>query len=293
MNSIYKRCSIPIGIFLVVFLYSSFFLQGLPLYDNDYSVCIVNANKSSLPTVFWQIFDPILRDWNAEFRPTQTLIFKALFSLFEYNASGYFYFKSLMLALFSTVYFIFLRRFLNITAVALFSTLFLAMASSTFGSLKWAGDLVIVSEFLALLVYSTFMYLETQEKPSKIRLFGCLALMVILTLICDRTRASGKLIPGILFFYIVIFYWSKLKRYGLTILLMVITVLPWKVLISNPVPFLLLFLLSPLLLSPLLLLPLLLFPLLPSPLLLSPKVQFFAQACARSHSSVSHCFMPR
>lgn len=234
----YREYRIPIGIFLTVFLYSSFFLQGIRLFDNDYSICLVNANTYSVPEVLWQIFDPILKDWNAELRPTQTLIFQMLFSLFKYDPSGYYYFKSLMLALFCTVYYVFLRSYLNITVVAIFSTLFLATASSTFTSLLWVSDLVIVSEFLALLVYGIFLYLETSENPSKIRLFVCLALMIVLTLICDRTRASAKLIPGILFLYIVVFDWRKLKRYWLTISLMVVSVLPWKVIANNPAPFL-------------------------------------------------------
>jgi hypothetical protein len=238
MSTQYNKYFIPFGIFLIAFLYSSFFLQGLPLFDNDYNQWIHYAREYSLPTILWQVFNPILEDWNVDFRPTQTLVFKALFSLFEYDPSGYYYFKSLMLALFSTTYFLFLRRYLNTTSVAAFSALFLTMASSTFTSLRWVSDFVIVSEFIALLVYATFLYLETLEKPSKTKLFACLALMVILTLICDRTKANGKLIPGILFFYIVLLDWRKLKRYGFTILLMVITVLPWKVLINNPIPFL-------------------------------------------------------
>lgn len=238
MNNKYKEYMIPLGIFLTVFLYSSFFLQGLHLFDDDYNVCLANAHKYSLSTVLWHIFDPILTGWNTESRPTQTLIFKALFSLFEYEHSGYYYFKSSMLALFSTVYYVLLRRYLNTTAVAILSTLFLAAASSTFGSMRWVGDFVIVSEFLALLVYAIFLYLEAQENIPEIRLFACLALMVVLTLICDRTRASGKLIPGILFFYIVIYDWKKLKRYGLAIILMVISVVPLKLLLNNPAPFL-------------------------------------------------------
>lgn len=238
MNDKYKGYLTPLVILVAVFMYSGFFLQGLRLFDNDYNICLVNAHKYSLPTVLWQIFDPVLKDWNAEFRPTQTLIFKALYSLFEYEASGYYYFKSFMLALFSAVYFVFLRSYLKNSAVALFSALFLAAASSTFTSLRWVSDLVIVSEFLALLVYALFLHLETRENPSKIRLFVCLALMVILTLVCDRTRASGKLIPGILFFYIIVYDWRKLRRYGVAIVLMVISVLPWKVLLNNPAPFL-------------------------------------------------------
>lgn len=238
MNYKYKEYVIPLAIFMTVFMYSSFFLQGIRFFDNDYNICLVNAHTYSFPTVLWQIFDPILKDWNAEYRPTQTLIFKVLFYLFGYDPSGYYYFKSFMLALFSTVYFLFLRRYLNISVVAVFSALFLAMFSSTFESLKWVSDLVIVSEFLALLVYVLFLYLETLENPPKIKLFTCLALMVVLTLICDRTRASGKLIPGILLFYIIIFDWNKIKRYGLTIVLMITTILPWQALISNPVPFL-------------------------------------------------------
>lgn len=238
MNQKYKEYLIPVAIFLAIFLYSSFFLQGMRLFDDDYNVCLANAHKYSVPTVLWQIFNPVLNEWNAEFRPVQTLIFQLLHALFDYEPSGYYYFKSLILALFSTFYYLFLRRFLNLAAVAIFSTLFLATASSTFRSLIWVSDLVIVSELLALLVYSLFLYLETVEKPSKARLFGCLVLIVILTLICDRTRASAKLIPGVLFFYIVIFDWRKLKRYGLTIAAMVFMLLPWQVLINNPAPFL-------------------------------------------------------
>lgn len=233
-----KQYLFPIAIFLIAFLYSSFFLQGIRLFDNDYNQWLTFARENSLSKAVWDVFNPVLNDWNVDFRPTQTLIFKALFSLFDYNASGYYYFKSFMLALFSTVYFLFLRHYLNNLAVAAFSALFLALASSTFTSLMWVSDFVIVSEFWALLVYAIFLNLETRETPSRKLLITSLAVMIILTVICDRTKANGKLIPGILFFYLLLFDWRKLKRYWLTISLMVFAVVPWKVLVNNPAPFL-------------------------------------------------------
>ncbi|MBI5328140.1 MAG: hypothetical protein HZB80_07605 [Deltaproteobacteria bacterium] len=232
-----KQYLFPIAIFLIAFLYSSFFLQGIRLFDNDYNQWLTYAMENSLSNAIWDVFNPVLNDWNVDYRPTQTLIFKALFFLFDYNASGYYYFKSLMLALFSTAYFLFLRHYLNNLTVAAFSALFLAMASSTFTSLMWVSDFVIVSEFLALLVYTIFLNLETRETSSRKLLFTSLVIMIILTVICDRTKANGKLIPGILFLYLVLFDWRKLKRYWIAISLMVFAVVPWKVLVSNPAPF--------------------------------------------------------
>jgi len=233
-----RKYLVAAGIAALAFCYSSFFLQGLRLFDNDYNQWLTFAREYSLSTVLWQIFNPILSEWNVDFRPFQTLVFKSLFALFDYNAAGYYFFKSLMLALFSAAYFLILRRYLHNPLVAGFSALLLVVASSTFTSLYWVSDFVIVSEFLALLAFALFLHLETDDQPSRNKVIACLALMVLLTLICDRTKANGKLIPGILFLYVALFDWRKLKRYGLAIALMVLVVLPWPVLITDPAPFL-------------------------------------------------------
>lgn len=238
MDCTEKRYLVAAGIAALAFCYSSFFLQDLRLFDNDYNQWLTFAREYSLPTVLWQIFNPILAEWNVDFRPFQTLVFKSLFALFDYNAAGYYFFKSLMLALFSAAYFLILRRYLHNPLVAGFSALLLVVASSTFTSLYWVSDFVIVSEFFALLAVALFLHLETDDQPSRNKVIACLALMVLLTLICDRTKANGKLIPGILFLYIVVFDWRKLKRYGVAIALMVLVVLPWPVLLSDPAPFL-------------------------------------------------------
>ena len=233
-----KKYLVATGIGLFAFVYASFFLQGLRLFDNDYNQWLTLARENSLTTVFWQVFNPILSAWNVDFRPTQTLIFKALFALFGYNASGFYYFKALMLALFSAGYFLLLLRYLGSPTVAALSAIFLVTASSTFTSLYWVSDFVIVSEFWALLVFAIFLYLESLEQTDRKTLIVGIALMVILTLLCDRTKANGKLIPGILFLYLLLFDRSRLKRYGLAIVLMVVMLLPWPVLLSDPAPFL-------------------------------------------------------
>ena len=233
-----KKYLVATGIGLFAFVYASFFLQGLRLFDNDYNQWLTYARENSLATALWQVFNPILSAWNVDFRPTQTLIFKALFALFDYNASGYYYFKALMLALFSAGYFLLLRRYLGSPMVAALSAIFLVTASSTFTSLYWISDFVIVSEFLALLVFAIFLHLESLEQVDRKTLIVWIALMVILTLICDRTKANGKLIPAILFLYLLLFDRSKLKRYGVAIVLMVVILLPWPVLLSDPAPFL-------------------------------------------------------
>jgi len=238
MLSITRKYLVAAGIGILALGYSSFFLQGLRLFDNDYNQWLTFAREYSLSTVLWQIFNPVLAEWNVDFRPVQTLTFKALFALFEYNASGYYFFKSLMLGLFSAAYFLFLRHHLHNMIVAAISAVFLIVASSTFTSLYWVSDFVIVSEFFALLVFALFLHLETDDKSSRGKAIAYLALMVLLTIICDRTKANGKLIPGILFLYIVLFDWRKLKRYGIPIILMVLVVLPWPVLITDPAPFL-------------------------------------------------------
>jgi hypothetical protein len=229
---------LPLAIFVFIFLYSSFFLQGLRLYDNDYNMWIPGARMASTLTLLWQVFNPILQDWNVTFRPTQLLIFKGLFALFEYDATGYYYFKSFALAAFCALYFMFLRRFLKNTTVAALSAVFIGTATSTFASSMWVSDFVFVSEFLALAVYWIFLKLETQPRTGKTVLWVSAALMVLLTLVCDRTKANGKLIPAILFLYVILSGYKKLKTHGPVIALMVVTVLPWKVLLVNPAPFL-------------------------------------------------------
>ena len=168
----------------------------------------------------------------------QILIFKALFSLFQYNPSGYYYFKSLVLAIFSTSYFFFLFRYLRNVTVAVWSAFFIGLAASTFTSLMWVSDFVLVTEFLALLVYAIFLNLEIRPKRNGTAFHVSLVLMIVLTLLCDRTKANGKLIPAILFAYVLLSDRRKFRTYGPAIAVMLILVLPWKVLIDNPAPFL-------------------------------------------------------
>jgi len=229
---------VPIGIFLAAFFYSSFFLQGLRLFDNDYNQWLRYAREYSFPSILGQIFNPILYDWNVDFRPTEILIFKGLFSFFGYAAPGYYYFKSLLLAIFAATYFVFLRRYLDNVAIAALSALFVIVAESSFASLMWVSDFAVLSELLALIVYGIFLHLEaTQDTPNRVLIFS-LASIAIVTLICDRTKANGKLIPAVLFLYVIASDWRKLKKYGWALAVMVITILPWKVLIDNPAPFL-------------------------------------------------------
>src|SRR5947207_13008931 len=93
-----KRFAIAIGIVLLSFFHASFVLQGLHLFDNDYNQWIQGAEENSWRTVLLQVFNPVLSDWNVNFRPVQTLIFKVLFSFFQFRPSGYYYFKAAALA---------------------------------------------------------------------------------------------------------------------------------------------------------------------------------------------------
>jgi len=207
------------------------------LYDNDYNQWIPLAQMSSLKQILIQVFNPILSDWNIQFRPFQVLIFKGLFELFGYEPSGYFYFKSLLLALFSIVYLFFMRKYLQSTTIAILSVFLLAMSSSTFTSLYWMSDFVIVSEFLTLIVFVLFLNLENKKNHrNKFTVIITLVLILILTIIADRTKANAKLIPAIIFIYIIIVDWRKLKRYGIVLAMMIISVLPIKVMLTNPIP---------------------------------------------------------
>jgi hypothetical protein len=240
MKSVFRRKKthlLAVGIGLLSFAYSSFFLQGIRLFDNDYNQWITWAREDPLTKTLSQTFNPILAEWNIQFRPFQVLVFKVLFPLFGYDASGYYYLKSFLLAVFCVVYFFFLRRFLQNTTIAALSALLLALSSSTFTSFYWVSDFIILSEILALLVYALFLRLELrQAPPRRFAVLAIFALMFLLTLLCDRTKANGKLIPAILFFYIVLIDWRKLKRYGLVLVLMLFVVVPVKEIIKNPIP---------------------------------------------------------
>jgi len=232
-----RRIVLAVGIFLVAFLWSSFFLQGLRLFDNDYNFWIRRAREDPFAKTLGETLNPILSGWNVNFRPFQVLIFQVLFPVLGYHASGYYYFKSVILGLLCAVYFLFLGRYLRSGFAAFASPIILLVSCSTFTSLYWVSDFVILSELLALLVFFLFLYLETREgEIPKPALLLILAGMLLLTLFCDRTKANGKLIPGILLFYIFLTDIRKLKRYGILLVFMIFILVPWKVVLKNPIP---------------------------------------------------------
>ncbi len=214
-------------------------MQGLRLFDNDYNQWLTYALEGSFPEILADVFNPFLKEWNVDFRPTETFVFKILYSLFGYNASGYYYFKSLAAALLGAAYFLFLSRYLRSTAVAVACAVFIGLASSTFTSLYWVSDFVIVSELLALVVFWIFLKIDLSENPTRARLIISFVAIFLLTLIADRTKANAKLIPAIIFIYIIVTGAGRLKRYWPLLAVVGVTLVPIAYMLKHPsLPFL-------------------------------------------------------
>ena len=231
------RYLISAGLFIFAFLYSGFFLQGIGLFEDDYTRWIRQARDDPFSRTLLQTLNPVLSDWNIQFRPFVVLVFRGLFPLFQYDASGYLYFKSLVLGIFSVFYYFFLLRYWGNKTIAFASALFLIVICATFSSLYWVSDFILVSELFGMMVYALYLSLEMhRQKPKMSRRFIFFALMLLFTLLSDRTKANGKLIPAILFFSILFSNRKRLKFYAPLLASMILILIPWGKAISHPLP---------------------------------------------------------
>ncbi len=225
------------AIFIAVLIYMYFFLEGLRLFDSDYYQWIKPAISEPFFKSAGDFLNPVLFDWNINFRPFQVFIYKGLFSLFGYEANGYFFFKAFITGLLSLAYFFFILRYLKNFAVAAASALFIGISSSTYTSLFWVSDFVVVSELITLCVYAVFLELDLSDKPRKaMKTAVTLVIIVILTIIADRTKANAKLIPGIIFLYLILTGPKRLYRYWPALVAMGLSLVPVAKILKSPVP---------------------------------------------------------
>ena len=219
---------------LAALAYAGFLTQGEHLFDNDYD-WIASARIGWIE-ILGQVFNPISEDWGFENRPVQVLCFKALYALFGYTPVPYYAFKALLFSgVVCSIAFFCLRAELGprvaFTAAGIFT-----LSSPVFSSLLWISDFELLAQLTILAAFGSFLAQERRNlyDNDRYRFYLYQAGIFLLLLLGHHTKGSAKLIPAILFGYLLLHRRHTLKRYLPLLGLMALAVVPFLSL--DPVP---------------------------------------------------------
>ena len=222
---------------LSAFVYSSVFTEGLRLFDNDYD-WIATAAGSSWTRILSEIFRPIPEGWGFQHRPVQVLCFKGLHGLFGTNPLPYYAFKGLLFAAAVAGIAAFCRigGFSNQAAFTA-ATVF-GLSSPAFASVLWVSDFELLAQLFTLCAFTLVLIARRSGYYDQDRLRSLLyqAALLLTVILAHKSKGSAKLIPAILFAYLLITNRQALKRHLLVLSLMVLTVVPVHRLLADPVP---------------------------------------------------------
>jgi hypothetical protein len=220
---------------LAAFLFAGGVLSGLRLFDNDYD-WINQAQDAGLLQLLGDILRPIPERWGFQDRPTQTLVFRLIYGAVGYSAFSFYTFKA---ALFGGVCFGITR--LSITlglghrASVLAGTIF-ALSSSGQASALWVSDFELLTEILILAAFGIFWRILHSVPKSKIE--ECLnqAMFVLISVAAHRTKGSAKLIPAIVFLYLILYRRDQIRRFLPSLALIALTIIPVFSVFDDPIP---------------------------------------------------------
>jgi hypothetical protein len=220
---------------LAAFLFAGVVLSGLRLFDNDYD-WINQAQDAGWLQLLGDIFRPIPERWGFQDRPTQTLVFRLIYGAVGYSAFTFYTFKA---ALFGGGCFgitrlsitLGLSRRASVLAGAIF-----ALSSSGQASALWVSDFELLTEILILAGLGIFWRTLHSVPKSRIEEFLNQALFVLISVAAHRTKGSAKLIPVIVFLYLLLYRRDQIRRFLPALVLIALTIIPVFSVFDNPIP---------------------------------------------------------
>jgi hypothetical protein len=207
-----------------------FFTQGLPLWNDDYSQWIAQANGSFL-TLIARILLPITWEpltWGYSDRPIEILSYKILHGIFGTWGTGYFFVKSVGFGALCWTMARWMSRLGVSRAVTWLSLGIFALSANVVASLIWHSDFGIYSQLIL-----AFVLLETARKLPSIRVsnknflrqFGIFFAMVYFG---TKLKGDVRLVPLILLAYLGLTDRARLRELAPWLGGTFLATLPWS-----------------------------------------------------------------
>lgn len=218
-----------------------FFSHGLPLWDDDYSQWLTQANQGFFSNLirFLSPFTTEPQTWGYSDRPGQVLIYQILHLLFGYWGTGFFFVKSVVFGALIGALYRWMRKLQIERAICYGALALFAFSTNALASILWHSDFSVYSQLILVLILF-WAYPQIEKGPSQFSIykkglgnlpaaFTRFALtFFFLVYFGSKVRGDVRLAPVILLAYLAIFRFEKFKVYlppmGLTFL----ATLPWS-----------------------------------------------------------------
>lgn len=239
----------PVGgaLMLAGFLYAAFLVQGLPLWDDDFTSWFWKIKDQSIWTTLGQWLSPISTQpeyWGFNERPVQALVYQIGYIISGYEAWSYFLYKSLVFAALGYMAYLWGQRLMPASSRgaarggALAGAVLLLLAPGTAASHVIHSDLATTAE-LWFLILTYWIFAEIEKTPVAWRGWPSLEqaaqrawlkrwfVISLCVYLAYKSKADLKLIPGILALYILIVRRHQLRFFAWPVGWMVLLAIPW------------------------------------------------------------------
>ncbi len=217
----------PVRVGLAAAAVAFFFTHGLPLWNDDYSQWLEQANRGFLNLLGRLLLPTTIepQTWGYSDRPVQVLLYKILHLVFGTWGTGFFFVKSVAFGSLCGSLYHFMRRFGIERHPAYFSLALFVFSTNTIASLVWHSDFGIYAQLAGLfaLMYA-FDFIEKGPSTlaiyrkgwsgipmSFLRFTGIFAAAVYFG---AKIRGDVRLVPLILLAYLAIYRREKAKVYA-------------------------------------------------------------------------------
>lgn len=218
-----------------------FFTQGLPLWDDDYSQWLTQANGGFFNLIF-RLISPFTSDpatWGYSDRPVQVLIYKILHLIFGYWGTGFFFVKSLVFGGLCGTLYHWMRRWGVEKLPAYLALSVLVLSTNVLASLIWHSDFGVYSQ-LALTGILFWALPEVEKGPSSLNVYKkgwaglpksfsrFIILFFVTVYFGSKLKGDVRLAPVILLAYLWLTNQAKAKVYVAPLALTFLATLPWS-----------------------------------------------------------------
>ena len=207
-----------------------FFTQGLPLWNDDYTQWIAQA-QGSLVTLIARILLPITwapESWGDSDRPVEVLVYKILHGVFGHWGTGYFFIKSLGFGALCWTMRRWMRKLGVSHAISWLALGIFALSANGVASLIWLSDFGVCAQLilaLVLLEAASDLHLLT---PSSARFKRAFALFFGLVYFGSKIRGDLRLAPLILLTHLYFYDRKRLKIIWPWLTGTFLATLPWS-----------------------------------------------------------------
>jgi hypothetical protein len=210
-------------LFVIAFAYIFFFTSGVSpfweeqIYQSDY------VQKSTLHWIKETLFSFGKNNILDASRPFDALLFKGLFAITGYNYMLMRLFKSLLFGTFVALLFSFVKKHIKNETAAYSVSLFIMCSFSLYIHTLVFAEPYLLTETLKIGIFLLFLKDYSSEKTSYYMQF----LIGLLFLLSIRTYLPAYSTSGILFGFVLLDNWRKIKNYALLFLFFFICAIPY------------------------------------------------------------------